>query len=189
MRPRFLVFILLVALLIVALLFWRRPVQPPVKTGQPQVTIQTTNTMAARMSVTNQSAPNIARPITPTNPTPASVSNYELAIGEKFVESKNKPIDFYGQVIDQDSNPIAGADIKVGLETLTVALSAEGFVGAKYTHLEYTSGSDGRFEIHGITGDGGGITVTKDGYDAESEKNGFGAGISGSYENPIIFKM
>jgi hypothetical protein len=172
-----------------ALFFWRRPVQPPVETGQPQATVQTTNTSAARMSITNQSAPNVMRVTVPTNPTPADISNYYLAAGQKFVESRNKPIDFYGRVIDQDSNALSGVDIKVSIEKLTAVISTEGFVGSKYTPLEYTSGSDGRFEINGVSGDGGGIQIYKDGYEAESEKNGFGGGTSGSYENPVIFKM
>lgn len=189
MRPRFLIFIFFAVLLVAALLFFRRPAQSSVKTVPLRAAVQTNSTPALGMNATHQNAPSVGQPMAPTNPTQAKVNDYYLAIGQKFVESKNRPIDFYGRVIDQDGNPLSGVDIKVSVETLVPVISTEGFVGSRYTRLEYISGADGRFEISGVGGDDGGIQVTKDGYVAESEKNGFGGGTSGSFENPVVFKM
>ena len=114
-----------------------------------------------------------------------------LAVTRKFVENKNQPIDFYGQVIDQDSNALSGVNIKSAIRHWTVADPAvfEMGLGSTEIPIERTTGADGRFEIHGVSGDGFGVLLFKDGYEAESEKNGFGGGTSGSYENPVIFKM
>lgn len=114
-----------------------------------------------------------------------------LAVTRKFVESKNRPIDFYGQVIDQDSNSLFGVNIKSAIRHWTVADPAvfEMGLGSTEIPIERTTGADGRFEIHGVSGDGFGVLLFKDGYEAESEKNGFGGGMSGSYENPVVFKM
>jgi hypothetical protein len=191
MRPRFLILLLVAVAIILAIAFWLRPVKSTI--APKQEAVQTANTSAAPASTPIQRISNassvVAWSTVPTNPTPADISNYYLAAGQRFVESRNKPIVFYGRVIDQDSNALSGVDIKVSIEKLTAVISTEGFVGSKYTPLEYTSDSDGRFEINGITGDGGGVQIYKDGYEAESEKNGFGGGASGSYANPVIFKM
>lgn len=94
-------------------------------------------------------------------------------------------------VIDQNSNALEGVEIKSGIRHWTkmdptvVGLG----LGTTQIDIERVTGPDGRFEIHGITGDAGGFMLTKDGYDAEPGSRGFGGGTSGSYKNPLIFKM
>jgi hypothetical protein len=91
-------------------------------------------------------------------------------------------------VIDQDSNALAGVDIKVTVRHWKLADPVALLVGSDDIPLERKTGSDGRFELTGPTGDGFGIGLTKDGYEAEPGQGGFGP-IGGSYENPVIFKM
>ena len=108
---------------------------------------------------------------------------------EQDITGKNKPIDFYGLVVDQNSNPIPGVKIKSGVRHWKMVSPEFGYVGSTTIKLEATTGMDGRFELTGASGDGFGVLLSKDGYEAESEKNGFGAEGNYSYANPVIFKM
>ena len=198
MKPRFIIFILILAMVILAVLLWHRPVQSP--TGavtQPEATVQASNApmaQTASMNVTNQSAP------AGINPPPAASSNEKSThpitnkmgmeeMLKKLVQSANVPIEFYGRVIDQDSNALSGAKIKIGILHLTLPNPLVPEFGSKNIQLEQISDANGRFEFHGETGEGFGVVITKDGYDAEPGSRGFGGGTSGSYENPVIFKM
>ena len=107
---------------------------------------------------------------------------------KEFVEGKNAPVDFYGQVIDQDSNALSGVDIKVSIRHWTVPDPLVPEIGSKDIQLEQNSDANGRFEIHGETGDGVGVGLTKDGYEAEPGQRSFGP-VGGSFDQPVVFKM
>jgi len=109
---------------------------------------------------------------------------------EKFVASRNKPIDFYGQVIDQDSNALSGVVVKSVVQQITMPDSLQGpeFVGSKSIEVMRTTDAAGRFEISGLEGEGFGVGLTKDGYEAEPNHRSFGPS-GGSFEQPVIFKM
>jgi hypothetical protein len=62
-------------------------------------------------------------------------------------------------------------------------------LGSKDVHLERNSDANGRFEIHGETGEGFDVElVQKAGYDLEPGHRSYGA-TGGSFEQPVIFKM
>jgi len=107
---------------------------------------------------------------------------------QKYIESKNSPIEFYGKVIDQDSNALSGAKVGIGIRQWYVPIPAVLDERGRFVHLDQTSDANGRFEFHGVTGDGFGVVITKDGYELEPNRYGFGP-TAGSYENPVIFKM
>ena len=107
----------------------------------------------------------------------------------QYMESQNQPIEFYGQVVDQDGNPLSGARMK-GL-TLHVKVIVPAPWGDKdeITPIEKTTDSAGRFEVNGISGRSLEIdSIQKEGYEAEPIKRIWGVS-GGSFENPIIFKM
>jgi len=91
-------------------------------------------------------------------------------------------------VIDQDSNALSGAKIKIGILHLTLPNPLVPEFGSKNIQLEQTSDADGRFEFHGETGEGFGVGITKNGYELEQNKYSSGP-IAGGFENPVIFKM
>lgn len=98
---------------------------------------------------------------------------------------KNVPIDFYGQVIDQDSNALPGVQIHAYIRHWELTDNAI----SRPIRIEKETGADGRFEISGETGDGLNIeSIQKNGYEAEPTGNSFGSS-AGSFENPVIFKM
>lgn len=107
----------------------------------------------------------------------------------EFVEQKNVPIEFYGIVLDQDSNALSGVNVKVTVQQVIMPVPTLPFIGPKEISVERTTGSDGRFEISGIQGEGFDLeSIQKDGYEAEPTRRGFGPS-GGRFENPTIFKM
>jgi hypothetical protein len=189
-KINFLIFIFIIVLLMVALLFWRRPPRLPSSIQQPQATIQF-NTNTTSVNVANQSTPAAERTSAPTkaNQPTANKMSLQQAI-EKEIEIKNVPIDFYGEAIDQNGNALSGVNIKAAIRHWTLMSPAvvEFGLGSTEIYLEATTGPDGRFELTGASGDVFGLVLAKPGYDAEPGNHSFGAG-SYSYANPVIFKM
>jgi hypothetical protein len=199
MKFRYVVYISVLGLALLAAALWLWPVQQrPAKQShaEPPATADTSNEAPAAplpLGITHSPSTSDSastRVAQPTMPTHAEDERKWLDVGRRIADASNVPIDFYGRVIDPDSNGLSVVNIKISVEKLKAVISKEGFVGSKYSALEATSDSDGRFEIHGQTGDQLDIgSITKDGYDAEPGPRVFGGGTSSSYENPVIFKM
>src|SRR5882724_4218573 len=98
------------------------------------------------------------------------------------IEAQNIPFDFYGKAIDQDSNALPDVNFDIWARHWDPDSTAP-------IHLTRKTDSNGKFDIHGITGDAFDIrSVGKEGYELEPGQLGFGA-VGGSIESPIIFKM
>jgi hypothetical protein len=99
------------------------------------------------------------------------------------IEAKNVQFDFYGKIIDQESNVLAGANLDIWARHWDPDSTAP-------IHITRKTDEYGCFDIHGITGDGFDIrSIGKEGYEIEPyAQRGFGA-VGGSAENPVIFKM
>jgi len=194
MRPRFVIFLLVAIVMILAIGFWRRPVRRPanpetIATVQPATNVPATPASAA--SVASQSPPGASLPVpSPANPKPSAANNIGIAEETmKFVEVKNVPVQFYGLVIDQDSNALAGVDVKLTVQQLTAPNSAAMELGANQVPFDRTTGPDGRFEISGLNGESLDLeSLQKSGYEVEPLKRGFGP-ASGSFDQPVVFKM
>ncbi len=157
--------------------------------------VQPTNnvpaTPATAASAASQSIPGTPPAITtPASPKPSAANSIGIAeVTAKFVEGKNVPVEFYGLVIDQNSNALAGVDVKVTVQQLTAPNPAAMELGANEVPFERITGPDGRFEINGLKGDSLDLaSIQKDGYEVEPTKRGFGPS-SGSLEQPVVFKM
>lgn len=194
MRLRFVIFLLTVVAVILAIIFWLRPVRPPAN-PEPTSMVQATNnvpaTPATAASAASQSVPGTPPAITtPATPKPSAANSIGIAeVTAKFVEGKNVPVEFYGLVIDQDSNALAGVDVKVTVQQLTAPNPAAMELGTTEVPFERITGPDGRFEINGLKGDSLDLaSIQKDGYEVEPTKRGFGSS-SGSFEQPVVFKM
>ena len=114
-------------------------------------------------------------------PDSSSITNNSVSdeSATKLLEDeRNAPIEFYGKVVDQDNNPLAGVAIKA------VVVPVFGIVP-----VERTTETDGRFEISGVKGTGFDLNVIeKAGYEPEPFSRGHGV-AGGSLDNPVIFKM
>ena len=101
------------------------------------------------------------------------------------IEEQNAPVSFYGKVVDQDGNSLAGVRI-----ILSVRQWHSDPAGTTYPKRKCVTDSDGRFEWTGENGDALTVEImTKEGYRL-SPKTYFGySPSSGNLENPIVFKM
>jgi hypothetical protein len=181
------VLVLLMVAVVLVLLFWRRPIQPPAGTEPPQATVQSTNAPATASSSSVSSTPPPTTSVNQPGIVTGKVETPEQAKQE--IESANLPIDFYGLVIDQNSNPIPGVEIKSGVRHWVMPDPTTELAGSTNILLTATTGVDGRFELSGATGDVFGILLRKDGYILSPKTpGGFAAGTS-SYNTPVIFRM
>jgi len=193
MRPKFVIVILAVVLALLALLFWRRPAQPSLSTESSEQQIENSGIPMTNADITLPSKSSAASAALPsgTNFTVVeSPLHKQLQTPEGFqqyVEGKNAPIEFYGIILDQDSNVLTGAIIKSVIRHWTAPVVFQ--MGSKEIPVERTSDKDGRFEISGETGDGFDIvSIQKDSYELEPGQRSFGV-VDGSFDNPVIFKM
>jgi hypothetical protein len=142
--------------------------------------------------------PTMAQPAIPasTNPTPTINDRQRTNEIRQYIESQNKPIEFYGLVIDQSSNPISGAKVRVEVRQKKVIVPAPWGDKDQVVPIGKETDSDGRFEITGVTGDSLTIrSVEKEGYKLSPKtENIYGYGgvpkpFHPDPQGPIIIKM
>jgi len=196
MRPRFLIFISIVVLALLAIVFWLRPVKPTATPEPPQAAVQPGNVPATVTSVASEPPPVAAAPASPQPPVQEAVSATNQPTVEpreiklrQMIEAANVPVDFYGQVVDQDTNPVPGVKINVAIQQLYSPSLTNLAVGGTVLRLEKETRADGRFDIHGEKGASVEMeSVHKDGYELEPAQRTFGT-TGGSFDQPVIFKM
>ncbi len=189
MRPRILIFCGLVLAVCVWFLLRRAP-EPP-KTEAPEVQAPTTNQPLA-----SQPAPPPAKVAAVQNPAsgpPPAFAADAIRRGSpegiKEVQQRaladwQRPIEFYGRVVDENTNPVAGASITFGWSELPTQEAAR-----KATTM---SDANGLFSLHGERGPALDVWVGKEGYYAShggqwgfSYLNGF---LSDPM-NPVVFVL
>ena len=188
MKKPFWLYILVLVIVIMAILFWHRPIRLPA--GMQEVS-QQTNLSVTTASATSQVFSNAPVSMaSPVNIQSLSTSNTGVPPGfQQHIESKNSPIDFFGQVIDQDGNTLSDVHVKVAVRHWYVPVPDVMDEEGKTIRLETASDAGGRFEISGATGDAFDLeSITKAGYEVEPTKRSFGPS-EGSFANPVIFKM
>jgi hypothetical protein len=193
MRPRFLIVLFVTAVVVLLVILWFRPVHSPSGVKEPQAVGQTGGVPVPTISRANP-VPGSNSATTQPSTRPQSITANPNGLQDamqRFVDDKNQPISFHGEVIDQDSNALTGVQVKSSVEEITIPdplFKGQELVGSKYVEVSRTTDAAGRFEISGLKGDGFGVTLKKEGYEAESDNYGFAA-ASGDYANPVIFKM
>jgi len=187
MKNRFISLLCVGAVLVIALLWLLRSGEKPKLASMVEAT--GSNAPVTKRAVqpnvdAQQAGTNISAASTPASQA-APVTVDSVALNEKTraeIEAKNVPFDFYGRVIDQDSNALAGVKFKLAVRHWSTTT-----LGA--IHIERETDADGRFDIHGETGDAFDVEdVGKAGYELEPGQRTFGA-VGGSFENPVVFKM
>lgn len=168
-----------------AVLLWLSHKRGQSKSSQ----IEATNAPTAenQMAIKAQGQPTASKKDADTNVqqniiTGPATAQERVAKMSAALEAKNIPFDFYGRVIDQDGNPLAGVKFKLALRHWSIY--SDGAI-----HIARETDAGGRFDINGYTGDAFDIeSIGKDGYELEPGQLGFGA-VGGSYGNPVVFKM
>ncbi len=108
----------------------------------------------------------------------------------RYMESQNKPIEFYGQVIDQNNIPISGVEVKIKVRHWDVVVPTAWGADARIIPINKETDLDGRFEIHDVTGDVFDVeSIKKTGYVLSPKTpNSFGPS-TGSLRDPVTIKM
>jgi hypothetical protein len=219
MRTRIVISVVIVSVVALLAIFWLRPNQLP-DMGEPShQALQNTQPVPANASITRQDAAsntpasvtappaisattaNVTRPNASGMPSPAvlppansnqATSDQErrLKVTQHYNEEHNAPIEFYGLVVDQDSNALPRVKIGVEIQQATAVMSQTNVIlNGNVVRFDKETGIDGRFEIHDEKGDNIQFNaIQREGYEVEPGARNFGVS-SGSFLNPVIFKM
>ena len=168
----------------------RRAPEPP-KTESPEVQAPLTNQpLASQPAPPAKAAP--AQSPAPSQPPPAVAA---AAVHRGSPEGINemqqqaladwqRPIEFYGRVVDENTNPVAGASITFGWSEQPKQEAAR--------KATTTSDAEGLFALHGERGPALDVWVGKEGYYASHRGQwGFSYlnGFSSDPMNPVIFLL
>ncbi len=109
---------------------------------------------------------------------------------QAVVAEQNAAIDFHGVVVDQEDKPVVGAKVNIGVRHWQVEslarLNAEGTM----IRREIATGSDGRFNVQDVTGDGVQIdSIHMDGYELSPKTTRHFGTSAGSSGQPVVFRM
>jgi hypothetical protein len=83
---------------------------------------------------------------------------HQAEMERRSIEVFKTPIDFYGKVVDENSDPLAGADIRFSWNRLSISNTLETGQTAA------ASDENGLFSLEGQNGEGLDVRVTKSGY-------------------------
>src|SRR5882724_1170812 len=187
MRKSFAIFLLVAfGLAILIILLLKQPKQQhlvPLLTPATNLTLNTSSTVKLN-------PPEEQKVFTPTN-APRIINDREKTNEiRQAMESRNKPIDFYGQIIDQNGNPVPGVKVKGEVIHLKVIVPAPWGTEDEIVPVEKETDLGGRFEIRDVAGRSFDIeSIQKNGYLLSPKApNHFSPG-SGSLENPAIIRM
>ncbi len=98
---------------------------------------------------------------------------------QQALDAENsRPQDYYGKVMDQFGNPVAGATV-MGNILLNVSFERSG----RESHPT-TTDADGLFQFTGLHGKDLGVTVRKEGYEMEARGKGFQGPANGAQPTP-----
>jgi hypothetical protein len=154
-------------------------------TSQIQNALQTTNAGSIQPTTTNPQSGQLQSLQTNTAST-AFEERRQAAIQD--VLGRNKAVDFFGEVIDQNNQPISGVHIVLKVRHWHYNPPAD--LDSDFPQHELKTDASGKFNFTGVTGDVLELeSIEKDGY-RPSPKIPHSLGTSGgSLEQPVTFKM
>lgn len=197
MKPRkvFLLVLLLIGVAFVVLYYLRKPpeqavVEPAsVETEQANEANRTPAAPATRQKSQATAPPAVASEPTPESDPAGWIENrvkQQMAELERGKDEWRTPIEFYGMVVDENTNAVAGAQADIDCNDLSPT-------GTSFYHTQ--SDANGLFSIQGITGKLLGVKVNKDGYYSYQPHglNFYYAGQNQNFipdaANPVIFRL
>jgi hypothetical protein len=191
MRTKIILFCSIILMLCLWLLLRHSSEQQ--QSGLSEVAATPTNQQpASSQSVQTNAIEKLPNPSTPAPTTLPTVprANTETADErrQQFKAAWQTPIEFYGKVVDENTNPVAGVSVQFGwMETPAKS-------GERKATTE--SDSDGLFSLQGERGPTLEVAVSKTGYyNSKKDRTGFTYGDSASEKfspsmlNPVIFHL
>jgi len=193
MRTRIWLPCLLLVVICGLLIFWRGPANRAEQTVIESIAKPTNNqagsirTQNVKTSTTGQSQ---ATAILPTKSAGTTSATNEANVAyQKLLSTWQAPIDFYGKVLDENSNVVAGAQVSFHwVETPDAGGNRDS---------QTSSDANGLFELHSAHGPSLAVVVAKDGYYSSIEKDHppfkYGpfsmGGFSPDPYNPVVFHL
>jgi hypothetical protein len=130
--------LLLIVVLVLLFLLWRLP--------QPQSVPPVGKAAPAAEPTSQQSADETKMTAAAKMPTATPGAKPDkLEFLRDLAQKSNRPIRFYGKVIDQDENPIPGVKVTLGIRTAKEPVA--GLVGDVFDYPVVTTDAQGRFSI------------------------------------------
>lgn len=197
MKTRFWKYILLLALTMLAFFLWKHRSKnttvSDMPTGQTALQSKNTQNIITPPSSTNTTA--LQNPPNPTTQPQIQTTNSRLEKLKSLLESKNAPVSFYGHVVDQESNGVAGVQILMSVRQWGFGGAFDSW-GNKFPKFNRVTDSAGSFSLENVNGDSLTVeSVTKEGYRLSPKTlKGYGYGdVSNPHypdpQNPEVIKM
>jgi hypothetical protein len=183
MRIRVVIFCLFVLAIICLLLWLYRPVNQQETTSQKSEVVISNQLLQNQGASQSQALTNVV-PLTTSSPTQFNTDARRKMLLEQTENEWRTPIEFYGKVVDENTNPVANANIYF----VWTDLSPQG-----NSERNVTSDQDGLFDLRNVKGKVLTVEVSKQGY--YSYKNYpvgfFYAGKNENFvpdvNNPVLF--
>jgi hypothetical protein len=184
MRIRFLLFCSLVLAACLWILLNRTAKQTIISAGSHEVQVAHTNQQFTNQPLQTENS--IVEKPSPTVITAKTASQTSNA-SQQIISEWQSPIEFYGKVVDENTNPIEGASVQFQWdESPTVDVARTSVT---------KSDSDGLFSLQGARGRSLEVSVSKEGYyTSRRDKTGYMFALatekfSPSRLNPVIFHL
>ena len=189
MRPKFLICISALVLVFCVILFLWQSRQNKTTLELPQKKNQPAPSISVIIAKTNGMIQTVMPSL--TNPQPFVNDRLKTNAIRQYMESLNKPVEFFGQVIDQDGSPLAGVSIRGEALHVKVIVPTAWGDEDEIIPIEKITDSAGRFEIEGISGRSFDLeSIQKSSYDVElGNCPHVFAPSTGTFEKPTVFKM
>jgi len=188
---RTIIFLLCITAVIGFMLFLLRKTE---QTPQPVPTAEIHGTNSLTIKNTTQQNPATEQTpplvITPkANELESTTEAEKNAKARQMLEARNKPIELWGKVVDQDDAPLPGVNVEA--EIGHFVWPPEQAPNGVSTKQELLTDTDGEFYVHDDSATGVYVTLQKDGYEQESPKgNGYALGTGGgTKDNSVVLKM
>ncbi len=125
------------------------------------------------------------RPAPRSHPAPPAAPYSPNVVGPNLLTNWQAPIEFYGKVVDQNSNAVAGATVSFHW------MEVPDETGSRSTTSE--SDAEGLFSLQGARGPSLSVSVSKEGYYPRRGAAQYGPLAAASFapapENPVIFQL
>ena len=145
---RSILFLTAIAAVLLALLLWhgrRKSVEAPLATStetNPAQPVSNESRPSVRPSATRTNTPAVNTATPPANVPRPSLGSKTEAMQGILSTYNDVPIDFYGKLVDQFGNPVAGAEIKGSIRVISGVRQSTDW-------LTTTSDASGLFQFHG----------------------------------------
>jgi hypothetical protein len=170
--------IVVLLLLLFGWRWWTGRQVKPVEAQEKVATASSPNTVVPSISKPGASTANPGRPSEAA--VLARLGKFKAAIDI----ANNGSLDFYGKIIDQNSQPVTGAKVN------GYVMTQVGLERTKETQHLTESDAEGNFEFIGLHGESLGVGPEKEGYQYDEHGNGnWSLGGKTDPSNRVIFKM